>query len=681
MEVAIGRTLSLHLLLLFFSVIIQVQFQECHGQQTYVNNNQLKCNTNYSNTDGFLCNGPLSNCTAYLTFRSSPPKYNTPLSIAYLLNANSSAIAQLNGISSLVSTIPSGDLVIIPINCSCTSARSYYQYNATYTLSAGDTYFSVANNTYEALTTCQAMMSQNPYGVRNLSEGLDLLVPLMCACPTSNQTKSGVEYLLTYLVKQGDTVDSIGNMFGVDKQSILDANELSGGFIYYFTPLLVPLKSVPTNVSTSPPPPPPAQSPQTVTTPSTGGSSSKKKWVFVVIGVGALLLLLALSSFLVWRFHRRAPRKPAPEKGGGAGVGKEEPADYTALASGSKDETSNSWSISSEGLRHAIESLTVYKFEDLQKATESFTEDRRIMGSVFRGSFKGDDAAIKILKGDVSSEINILKRVNHSRIIRLSGFCLHDGNTYLVYEYAEKGSLRDWLYSNDTKKDQSETLVLGWKQRVQIAYDAADALNYLHNYANPPCIHKNLTSGNVLLDANFRAKITNFGLARSVEDGDSGDGLHLTRHVVGTQGYMAPEYLENGVITPKLDVFAFGMIMLELLSGRVAATASSNGDDNDRRGTNNEVLSASSIKQVFEGENVRDKLRSFMDFALDHDYPLELAYSMAQLANSCVDHEMNSRPAISEVLTALSKIHSSSLDWDPSDELDRTSSISVQVSC
>ncbi|GAV65818.1 Pkinase domain-containing protein/Pkinase_Tyr domain-containing protein, partial [Cephalotus follicularis] len=308
----------------------------------------------------------------------------------------------------------------------------------------------------------------------------------------------------------------------------------------------------------------------------------------------------------------------------------------------SADYTENkSWSVpfSSQGLHHAIESLTLYKFHDLQIATDYFGEANIIKGSVYRGSFKGDTAAVKVMKGDVSSEINLLKMINHTNIIRLSGYCIHQGNTYLVYEYAYNGSLSDWLRS---KKNQS-SLTLSWKQRVQIAYDVGDAINYLHNFTNPPYIHKNLKTSNILLDGNFRAKLANFGLARMVENDDQG-GVHMTRHVVGTHGYMAPEYIENGVVTPKLDVFGFGVVVLELLSGREAAAIDKKAGE--------QLLSAAVIR-VLEGDNVREKLRGFIDPSLKNEYPLDLAFSMAQQAKLCVADDPNARPAMSEILVTL----------------------------
>ncbi|KAJ6351895.1 hypothetical protein OIU76_001168 [Salix suchowensis] len=521
------------------------------------------------------------------------------------LGVPATLIASINNLSSDTATIPTNSQVVVPVNCSC-YGRQYYQHNSTYRIKdKSETYFSVANNTYQGLTTCQSLMSQNSYGDRNLSVGLDLQIPLRCACPTSSQNASGVNYLLTYMVTWGDSISSIAQLFGVDKQRVLDTNKLSSSnIIFPFTPILVPLTTEPTKIEQpSAAPPPAAPSPQTPSVSVRG---------------------LFRSQSLVF----------------------------------SNDK---SWSLSSHDARYAVESLTVYKYEGLQIATGYFAQANLIKGSVYRGSFKGDTAAVKVVKGDVSSEINILKMINHSNVIRLSGFCLHEGNTYLVYEYAENGSLTDWLHSNNTYR------ILAWKQRVRIAYDVADALNYLHNYTNPSYIHKNLKTSNILLDANMRAKVANFGLARTLENDQDG-GPQLTRHVVGTQGYLAPEYIENGVITPKLDVFAFGVVMLELLSGKEAAATAidkSAGDD----------LLSVMIVRVLEGDNVRDKLSAFLDPCLRDEYPLDLAFSMAQLARGCVEHDLNTRPSMPQVFMMLSKILSSSLDWDPSDELNRSRSL------
>ncbi|KAG6403572.1 hypothetical protein SASPL_135797 [Salvia splendens] len=488
-------------------VLVVALAVQAEAQQSYVNNKQLNCEQSPNTTLGFVCNAAPS-CNAYLTFRSTPT-YNTPVTIAYLLSANN---------ISDITPLPADSLLIVPIPCSCSSI--FYQHNTSYTLKFPDeTYFHVANNTYQSLSTCQALMAQNLYHLR---PKMTLAVPLRCACPTPSQTAAGFTSLLTYLLRQGEDATSIAAKFAA-----------AGA-----------------DVQPNPHP-------------------------------------LLLHSTPLWLFRRRSSHKssnPLPT---------EEAPPLPPLSD------------MSQGIRSAMETLSLYKLEELEIATNSFAESNRIAGSsVYRGWFNGDEAVVKVIKEDVSGEINTLGRINHSRIIRLSGFCLHQGTTYLVYEYAHNGSLKDWLHKPR----------LDWKQQLQIAYDVADALNYLHNFTNPPYIHKNLTTSNILLDSNMR--------------------------------YMAPEYIETGLLTPKLDVFAFGVIMLELLSGKEAAADKLH----------------ETIGGVLSGDNVRDKLQGFMDPNLD--YPLELAYSMAQLARSCVAHNVDVRPPISEVLLALSALLSSSTDWE-----------------
>lgn len=632
------------------------------AQQPFLNNLQYDCSNNGASTLGYACNGAETSCSTYLTFRSSPPSYQSPALISYLLNTSASAVAELNGVPD-VAPIRAFDLVLVPAACSCSGA--YYQHNASYTIKyQGETYLLVANDTYQGLSTCQALIAQNPYDPRNLTRGMDLLVPLRCACPTKNQTDLGVKYLLNYLITPGDDVPSISRRFSADYQSVLQANQLApDSVIFPYNSLLLPIKTEPTLAQISSSSPPPAASPPPPPPPDHvgGGGGGSNTGAFVGAGAGAAFLIL-LSGVLSWYFccfrgrRRRQPELPP------AAAAAEYSNAYGDELSG-KISPSTPPPFKSNEIRTFLDSLVVYKFEDLEEATGRFAEDNRIRGSVYRGAINGDDAAVKRLKGDVSSEINILKQINHSSVVRLSGLCVHGGNTYLVYEFVERGSLSDWLHHRE--EDRTGSVVLGWKQRVRIAYDVADGLNYLHHYASPPYVHKNLKSSNVLLDAEFRAKLANFGLARAVEEyGGGGGGLQLTRHVVGTQGYMAPEYLEHGLITPKLDVFAFGVVMLELLSGKEATYP--RDEEEKEKG---ELLLSGSIDKVLSGggDDVRTKLRDFVDPCLGNDYPFDLALSMAELAKRCVAREAGSRPSMTEVLMTLSALYNSTLDWDPSE--------------
>lgn len=149
-------------------------------------------------------------------------------------------------------------------------------------------------------------------------------------------------------------------------------------------------------------------------------------------------------------------------------------------------------------------------------------------------------------------------KVNHGNLVMLEGFCIDpdNSNCYLVYEYLENGSLYTRLH--DSKAER-----LSWRKRLRIALDIANGLQYIHEHTIPQVVHKDVKSSNILLDAHMRAKIANFGLAKS--------GCNaITRHIVGTQGYVAPEYISDGIVSTKMDVFSFGVILLELVSGREA---------------------------------------------------------------------------------------------------------------
>ncbi|KAM0849569.1 hypothetical protein ACQ4PT_053641 [Festuca glaucescens] len=648
------------------------------GQQGYEANAQDNCyGRNDSTVLGYTCNATAAAaaapCSSYLVFRSSPPYYETPLSISYLLNLSAPAVASANAVPT-VSPVAASQLVLAPVPCGC-SPQGYYQHNASYTIQfSEETYFIIANITYQGLSTCQALIAQNPrHDSRGLVKGNNLTVPIRCACPSPAQAAAGVRHLLVYLITWGDSVSAIADQFRVDAQAVLDANSLTEtDNIYPFTTLLIPLKTAPTpDMLVSPASPPAPTPPQSQTPPPSGGSSNG---VAVGVGVGAgvlaLAALLGLIFFCVRRRRQRRTRSSDGENGGRPGkVFTDVPStsDYDPLASGkhttgttTTTTSSSSSALVSSDARAAAEAMTLYKYSDLEKATAGFSEDRRIAdASVYRAVINGDSAAVKRVAGDVTGEVGILKRVNHSSLVRLSGLCVHQGNTYLVFEFAENGALSDWLHGG-----AEATLV--WKQRVQAAFDVADGLNYLHHYTNPPCVHKNLKSSNVLLDADLRAKVSSFALARSVPEG--ADGAQLTRHVVGTQGCLAPEYLEHGLITPKLDVFAFGVILLELLSGKEATF-----DGGDKRGET--LLWESAEGLVVEGEDARGKVRDFMDPRLHGDYPLDLAVAVASLALRCVAREPRGRPSMDEVFVTLSAVYNSTLDWDPSDYGNSRSSI------
>jgi serine/threonine protein kinase len=174
----------------------------------------------------------------------------------------------------------------------------------------------------------------------------------------------------------------------------------------------------------------------------------------------------------------------------------------------------------------------VYENKTIMEAMMNLSETCRIGKSVYRATINGIVLAVKKTKEDVcGEELKILQKVNHANLVRLVGISSDtEGNRFLVYEYAENGSL------------DSSLAFLTWNQRLSIALDVATGLYYMHEHTQPTIVHRDIRASNILLDSMFKAKIANFSMARSAA---------------------------NDVIMPKVDVFTFGVILLELLSGNV----------------------------------------------------------------------------------------------------------------
>jgi serine/threonine protein kinase len=243
--------------------------------------------------------------------------------------------------------------------------------------------------------------------------------------------------------------------------------------------------------------------------------------------------------------------------------------------------------------------------------------------------------------------------------VRLVGMCSSNSKSlYLVYEYAENGSLTNCLHYQMAYPSSSSRSVglLSWKVRVQIALDVATGLGYLHNYTNPSLVYKDVKSSNILLDRNFRTKVANFGMAKSAEQ--DAPGPIMTEHIVGTHGYMAPEYLEHGLVTTKADVFSFGVVLLELLSGREPMVVNI--------ATGQVTPLSATIFEVLSGDDQMPKLQAWMDSRLQNAYPRDITYSMASLAKSCVEADPAVHPNMKDCSFALSKMCQASQDWDSS---------------
>ncbi|CAA6663798.1 unnamed protein product [Spirodela intermedia] len=275
--------------------------------------------------------------------------------------------------------------------------------------------------------------------------------------------------------------------------------------------------------------------------------------------------------------------------------------------------------------------------KETKKATNNFTSEigKGGFGTVYKAEFSnGLVVAVKRMhksleqgESDFYREMELLGRLHHRHLVSLKGFCTTRHERFLMYEYMENGSLRDHLHSSGKAPS--------WQRRIQIAIDVANALEYLHFYCDPPLCHRDIKPSNILLDANFRAKVADFGLADVSRGSSTGfDQVHADVH--GTPGYVDPEYVVTRELTEKSDVYSYGVLLLELVSGRHAVEGNQNLVEWSRQRT-----------------AVAAGLPELVDPALGDSFDLEELQVVAAVAEWCTRSEGKARPSIKQVLVAL----------------------------
>ncbi|KAI3698497.1 hypothetical protein L2E82_42089 [Cichorium intybus] len=210
-----------------------------------------------------------------------------------------------------------------------------------------------------------------------------------------------------------------------------------------------------------------------------------------------------------------------------------------------------------------------FKYSTIQKATGSFHEANKLgqggFGTVYKGVLPdGREIAAKRLfhnhrnrAGDFYHEVNIISSVDHKNLVKLVGFSCLGPESILIYEYLPNKSLNHFIFDAARGKE------LNWAKRYDIIVGIAEGLAYLHENSKTRIIHRDIKAANILLDSRLRAKIADFGLARSFQE----DKNHISTGIAGTLGYMAPEYILNGKLTEKVDVYSFGVLLLEVVTG------------------------------------------------------------------------------------------------------------------
>ncbi|KAI3921974.1 hypothetical protein MKX01_005663 [Papaver californicum] len=303
-------------------------------------------------------------------------------------------------------------------------------------------------------------------------------------------------------------------------------------------------------------------------------------------------------------------------------------------------------------------SLKVFTFAELKAATRNFKPDTVLgeggFGKVFKGYLdekthapskigSGMIVAVKKLNSESmqgfeewQSEVNFLGRLYHPNLVKLLGYCWEDKELLLVYEFMQKGSLENHLF----RRMISTVQPLSWSIRLKIAMGAAKGLAFLHS-SEKKIIYRDFKASNILLDGHFNAKLSDFGLAKN---GPLAGDSHVTTRVMGTYGYAAPEYVATGHLYVKSDVYGFGVVLLEMLTGLRAL------DSNRPSGQHNLV------DWLKPSLSDRRKLVRIMDQRLEGQYPSKGAALAAQLSLKCLAPEPKNRPGMKEVVESLEQI-------------------------
>ncbi|KAL0016808.1 hypothetical protein SO802_003877 [Lithocarpus litseifolius] len=300
--------------------------------------------------------------------------------------------------------------------------------------------------------------------------------------------------------------------------------------------------------------------------------------------------------------------------------------------------------------------LKMFTLAELKSATRNFRPDTVLgeggFGRVFKGwvdettyapSKVGIGIAVAVKKSNPDSlqglpewqsEVKFLGKFSHPNLVKLLGYCWEDKQYLLVYEYMQKGSLENHLFRRGAEP-------LAWDVRLKIAIGAARGLSFLHT-SEKSVIYRDFKSSNILLDGNFNAKLSDFGLAKL---GPANGNSHVTTRVMGTYGYAAPEYVATGHLYVRSDVYGFGVVLLELLTGTRAH------DPNRPNGEQNLVEWAKSSLSE------QKKLKKIMDPRLSENYPIKGACCAAELIQKCLESDPKNRPSMNEVLEELQKIN------------------------
>ncbi|KAJ7974781.1 LysM receptor kinase [Quillaja saponaria] len=650
---------KLHLRALFFFIWLFV---------TALGQNLLSCETTSADASGYHCNvnGSQNQCGTFAIFRANS-YYSSLFNLSFYLGINRFVIAEANGFSAETEFLPKDQPLLIPLDCKCKSG--FFGAELTRTAIKGESFYGIAE-ALEGLTTCKAIHEKNP-GISpwDLSDKTQLLIPLRCACPYSSELRPEPILLLSYPVIEGDTVSNLALKFNISTEAIISANKRSKGFLrpeslIPLTTLLIPLNGVPSLGPLAKPREPNMHFPANSIPVTSPHEKKSKMWrIGLYIGFSGVAIgvcIAVAAAFLVIFLKKKEKNK---KKKGKLCKGGDLELQQLSLSV----RTTSDKKVSFEGSQDTLDGkiidttphkklLEAYTIKELIKATEDFNSSNQIEGSVFHGRLNGKNMAIKRMRTETISKIDFGLFHDafhqHPNIIRLMGTCLTEGpDSFLVFEYAKNGSLKDWLHGGLAMKNQfiaSCYCFLTWSQRLRICLDVAMALHYIHHVMNPSYVHRNIKSRNIFLDEEFSAKVGNFGMAGCVQNDTEDPHFYSTNPASWSLGYLAPEYVHQGKISTSIDIFAYGVVLLEVLSGQTPITRPNDKGEGS-------IWLSEKIKSIVQSDNA-DELREWMDSALGGNYSFDAAVTLANIARSCVEEDSSLRPSAGEIIEKLSRL-------------------------
>ncbi|CAL9219286.1 unnamed protein product [Arabidopsis halleri] len=576
---------------------------------------------------GYVCHSNLQKCNTFAILKA----FNSISNLSYHLGLDADEF------------VPQGQLLLIPIECRCNG--SIYEANLIKTCVKGDTFRSVSQS-LQGLTSCLSIREKNPdISEDKIGDNVKLRLAIRCSCP--QQGVSNASFLVTYPVGVRDSVTSLAVRFNTTEDAIVSANNKSG--VVPLKPALIPLDHKPEKPGS-----------RNVTTedrqkrkPSKKKRAKMKLMIAVSSAIAGVFGLVTLMVFGYLHWKKETRMQTQTQKW----ISNKDPENrHLSLSIRTTSDKKISFEGSQDGSildsHNTVGTTTprkpvleIYAFEELEKATENFSSSNHIKGSVYFGSLKGKDLAIKQVSADAVKrfDFGLLNDQSHyynHNLIRVLGTCFReiDQDSYLVFEYAKNGSLWDWIQNKLAIKNQfieSCYCFLAWKQRIKICHDVAIALKYMHriNY-----VHGNIKSRNIFLNEDLRGKVGNFGMSKCL-----------------TNELATEENLIEGSLSPASDVFAYGIIVMEVLSGKTPEMLLGlQEQETTSLGTQENCVSEWNRLRRVLGD--KEKLREMMDSTLGESYSVDSAFELASIARDCTAEEAESRLSAAEIAERVSRL-------------------------